>query len=180
MSWPIWEVWVIASIAMLTGIAGMVFVVLALPGIWLMTLVSALCMWWQPEVVSWKTVLTLVVLGIISEAIDLFASAAGAKKFGGSKRGALGAVIGSIIGAIAGGIFLSVIPVVGWVVGPILGGILGAGAGALMVERGIVNQTWSDSLKSGGGAAAGRAVSIFVKMGLTIVAWVFFIAAAFV
>lgn len=180
MSWPVWEVWVIASIGLLSGMAGVVFVVLALPGIWLMTLISALCMWWQPEIISWKAVLTLVVLGIISEAIDLFASAAGAKKFGGSKRGALGAIIGSIAGAIAGGIFLSVIPVVGWVIGPILGGILGAGAGALMVERGIVEQTWGDSFKSGGGAAVGRTVSIFVKLGLTIVAGLFFTLAAFV
>jgi uncharacterized protein YqgC (DUF456 family) len=180
MSWPVWEVWVIASIAMLSGLAGVVFVVLALPGIWMMTLVSALCMWWQPEIISWKTVLTLVILGIISEAIDLFASAAGAKKFGGSKRGALGAIIGTIIGAIAGGVFLSVIPIVGWVIGPILGGILGAGAGALMVERSIVQQTWGDSLKSGGGAAVGRTISIFVKLGLTIVSGLFFVTAAFV
>ena len=180
MSWPIWEVWVIASISILSGLTGVVCVLLALPGIWLMTLISALCMWWQPEIISWRVVLTLVILGIISEAIDLFASAAGAKKFGGSKRGAVGAIIGSIVGAIAGGIFLSVIPVVGWVVGPILGGILGAGAGALMVERGIVNKTWNDSFKSGGGAAAGRAVSIFVKLGLTIIAACFFVLASFV
>lgn len=175
-----WEVWVIASIAVFSGLTGVVCVVLALPGIWLMTLIAAICMWWQPEVISWKAVVTLVVLGIVSEAIDLFASALGAKKFGGSKRGALGAIVGTIIGAIAGGIFLSVIPVVGWIVGPILGGILGAGAGALMVERGIVKQTWTDSMKSGGGAAAGRAVSIFVKLGLTIVAGLFFVVAAFV
>jgi uncharacterized protein len=180
MNWPIWEVWVIASIALLSGLAGVVFVVLALPGIWFMTLIAALCMWWQPEVISWKAVVTLVVLGIVSEAIDLFASAAGAKKFGGSKRGALGAIVGTIIGAIAGGIFLSVIPVVGWVIGPILGGILGAGAGALMVERAIVEQTWKDSAKSGTGAALGRTVSIFVKLGLTMVAGVFFVVAAFV
>ncbi len=175
-----WEVWIIASVAMLSGLAGVVCVVLALPGIWLMTLISAMCMWWRPEIISWKTVLTLVILGIVSEAIDLFASAAGAKKFGGSKRGALGAIIGTIVGAILGGVFLSVIPVVGWVVGPILGGILGAGAGALLVERGIVKQTWTDSMKSGGGAAAGRAVSIFVKLGLTITAGLFFVIAAFV
>ena len=175
-----WEIWVIASIAILSGLTGVVCVLLALPGIWLMTLIAAMCMWWQPEIISWRAVLTLVILGIVSEAIDLFASAAGAKKFGGSKRGALGAIIGTIIGAIAGGVFLSVIPVVGWVIGPILGGIMGAGVGALIVERGIVKQTWGDSMKSGGGAAAGRAVSIFVKLGLTVVAGFFFLAAAFV
>ena len=35
-------------------------------------------------------------------------------------------------------------------------------------------------MKSGSGAAAGRAVSIFVKMGLTIIAGAFFVLAAFI
>jgi len=171
----IWEVWVIASIAAISGLAGLVFVVLALPGIWMMVLVSGFCMWWQPEIISWRAVLTLVILGIISEATDFVASAVGVKKLGGTKRGALGAMIGTMLGAIFGTFFIP-IPVVG----TILGGILGAGAGALMVERTIVNQTWGDSLKSGGGAAIGRTISIFIKLGLTIGAGLFFVIAAFV
>lgn len=175
MSWPVWEVWVIASIALLSGVAGLMFVFLALPGIWLMVLVAGLCSLWQPEIISWHAVLTLIILGIISEAADILASAIGVKKLGGSKRGALGSVVGTMIGAIAGTFFIP-IPIVG----TILGGILGAGAGALMVERGIVKQTWTDSMKSGGGAAAGRAVSIFVKLGLTIIAAFFFLLAVFI
>jgi uncharacterized protein len=171
----IWEVWVIALIALCTGLAGLVFVVLALPGIWLMVLVSGLCMWWQPEIITVKAVVTLVILGIISEATDFVASAVGVKRLGGSKRGAAGAMIGTVLGAIFG-TFLIPIPIVG----TILGGILGAGAGALMVERTIVQQTWGDSLKSGSGAAIGRTVSIFLKLGLTIAAGLFFVAAAFV
>ncbi len=175
MTWPIWEAWVIASVALLTGIAGAVFVVLTLPGIWLMVLISALCMWWQPEVISWKAVLMLAILAGIAEAVEFFASAVGSKRFGGSKRGALGSIVGTILGAIVG-TFAIPIPIVG----TIAGGIIGAGLGALMVERGIVQQTWKDSAKSGTGAAAGRAVSIFVKLGLAIAAGLFFIVAAFV
>lgn len=171
----IWEAWVIASIALLSATTAMVFVVMALPGIWFMALVAGGCSLWQPEIISWKAVLTLIVFGIISEAADVFASAVGVKKLGGTKRGALGSMIGTMLGAIAGTIFIP-IPILG----TILGGILGAGAGALMVERGVVNQTWTDSLKSGGGAAAGRAVSIFVKLGLTIASGLFFVIAAFV
>ncbi|HCT46703.1 MAG TPA: hypothetical protein DF699_15975 [Phycisphaerales bacterium] len=170
-----WEMWVIALIALTTGLAGIVMVVLALPGIWFMVLASGLCMWWQPDIISVKAVVTLAVLGIISEATDIVASAAGAKKLGGSKRGAVGAIIGTMLGAIFGTVFIP-IPILG----TILGGILGAVAGALMVERGIVKMTWTDSLKSGGGAAIGRTVSIFVKLGLTIVAGLFFVTAAFV
>ncbi len=175
MNWPVWEVWVIASVALFTGIAAAVFVVLTLPGIWLMTLVSALCMWWRPEVISWKAVLTLAIFAATAELVEFFASAVGSKKLGGSKRGALGSIVGTIVGALAG-TFMIPIPVLG----TITGGIIGAGLGAVVVERTIVQQTWKDSMKSGSGAAAGRAVSIFVKLGLTIVAGLFFIVAAFV
>ena len=171
----IWEMWVIASIAAISGLAGLVLVVLALPGIWMMVLISGLCMWWQPEIITWRAVLTLVILGIISEATDFVASAVGVKKLGGSKRGAMGAMIGTMLGALFGTVFIP-IPIVG----TILGGILGAGAGALMVERTIVKQTWGDSLKSGSGAAIGRTISIFIKLGLTISAGLFFVSAAFV
>lgn len=165
--------WVIATIALISGLTGLVMIVLALPGIWLMVLAAGLCWWWQPEIITVKAVITLAVIGIVSEAIDIIASAAGAKKFGGSKRGAVGAIVGTMIGAILG---TPVFPVVG----TILGGILGAGAGALMVERSIVQMSWTDSMKSGSGAAIGRTISIFIKIGLAIFAGLFFMIAAFV
>jgi hypothetical protein len=120
-------------------------------------------------------VITLAVIGILSEAIEMVASAAGAKRFGGSKRGALGAIVGTMLGALFGTFFIP-IPILGTV----LGGILGAGAGALMVERSIVQMSWKDSMKSGSGAAIGRTISIFIKIGLAIVAGLFFVIAAFV
>ena len=167
--------WVIAVIAFVTGFTSIAMVVLALPGIWMMVLIAAACMWWQPEIISWHAVLTLVVIAVIAEAIEMVASAAGAKKFGGSKRGAVGAIVGTMVGAILGS-FLIPIPVVG----TIIGGIAGAGIGAMGVERSIVQMSWKDSLKSGSGAAIGRTVSIFIKLGLTIAAALFFVIAAFV
>lgn len=170
-----WELWVIATIALVTGMTGLAMVVMALPGIWLMVLAAGACWLWKPEFIGPYTVLSLAVIAIISEAIEMVASAAGVKKFGGSKRGALGAIIGTMVGAILGSIFIPII-----ILGTILGGIIGAGAGALMVERGVVQMTWKESLKSGSGAAIGRTVSIFVKLGLVMVAWLLFVVAAFV
>ena len=167
--------WVIAAIAFLTGITSVAMVVLALPGVWVMVLVAAACKWWQPEVITWNAVLTLAIIAIVGEAIEMVASAAGAKKFGGSKRGAVGAIVGTMIGAILGSVLIP-IPVVGTIVG----GIVGAGVGAIGVERSIVQMSWKDSLKSGSGAAIGRTISIFIKLGLTIVAAIFFVIAAFV
>ena len=176
----IWAQWVIALIALLSCLGALVMVVLTLPGIWCMFVVSGLCMLWRPDIITWHAVITIGVIGIVAEGVEFFASAVGVKRLGGSKRGALGSIVGTIIGALLGGIFLSVIPVVGWVVGPIVGGILGAGAGALMVERGIVHMSWKDSMKSGSGAAIGRTISVFIKLALAIGAGVFFIIAAFV
>lgn len=170
-----WEMWVIASIAFISGITGILMVVLALPGIWAMVLVSAICMWWRPEIISWRAVVTLASIALVSEIMEMVASAAGAKKFGGSKRGAVGAIFGTMIGAIVGS-FLIPIPVIGTIVG----GIAGAGIGAMGVERSIVQMSWVDSMKSGSGAAIGRTISIFIKLGLAIVAALFFCLAAFV
>lgn len=175
-----WSEWIIASIALSSCLVALAMVVLTLPGIWFMFLVSGLCMLWRPDIIGWHAVLTIAVIGIVAEAVEFFASAVGSKRMGGSKRGALGSIVGTIMGAILGGVFLSVIPVVGWVLGPIIGGILGAGAGALFVERGVVRMSWKDSARSGGGAAIGRTVSIFVKLGLAIGAGLFFVVAAFV
>tara|TARA_E500000318_G_scaffold12972_4_gene11999 strand:- start:40248 stop:40766 length:519 start_codon:yes stop_codon:yes gene_type:complete len=170
-----WEMWVIATIAFLSGLSGLVMIVLALPGIWFMVLCAGVCWWWQPGIISGKAVITLAIIGIVSEAMEIVASAAGAKKFGGSKRGAMGAIVGTMLGALFGTVFIP-IPILG----TILGGILGAGAGALMVERSIVQMTWKDSMKSGSGAAIGRTISIFIKIGLAIGAGLFFVIAAFV
>ncbi len=176
----IWAEWVIALIALLSCLCAVVMVVLTLPGIWCMFVVSGLCLLWRPDIITWRAVVVIGVIGVIAEAVEFLASAVGVKRLGGSRRGAMGSIVGTIIGAILGGVFLSVIPVVGWVLGPILGGILGAGAGALVVERGVVRMSWRDSVRSGGGAAMGRTVSIFVKLGLALGAGVIFMFAAFV
>ena len=171
----VWEVWVIALLAGISALAALLMVILAMPGIWLMFVVAGACWLWEPAIITPTTVIAIAVIGIVAELIELLASAVGVKRLGGSKRGALGSVVGTILGAIAGTIFIP-LPIVG----TILGGILGAGAGALMVERTIVQMTWKNSMRSGGGAAIGRTVSVFVKIGLAIAAGLLFIIAAFV
>ncbi|MBL4591163.1 MAG: DUF456 domain-containing protein [Phycisphaerales bacterium] len=168
-------IWVAGSIMVLASMLGIVMVLFTLPGIWFMAGVSMLIAWWCPQLLGWKAVVVMLVFGAIAELIEFIASAAGVKKLGGSRAGAIGSLIGTIIGAIAG---TGLIPIP--VVGTIVGGIVGAAGGAFVCERTIAKRTWTESAKSSGGAAMGRAVSVVVKLALAIAAAGFITAALFI
>lgn len=154
-----------AIIVIVTAFAGVGLTVLTLPGIWFSLAVAAACWLWRPELFAWETLVAVLVIGVVAEVLELVASAAGAAKMGGTKRGAIGSVIGAFIGAI-GGTFVIPIPVVG----TILGGALGAGIGALVFERHGGRMGWKDSMKVGSGAAAGRLVATLMKTGFALLA----------
>lgn len=129
---------------------------LTLPGTWLMVLIGIGVKVWQTEMVSWWTIAALLALAGTGEILELFASAVGARRSGGSRAGGVGAIVGGLIGAIAG---TPVFPVLG----TIIGAVLGAGLGALVVERGMGKRTWRDSARSGVGAAQGRLIATVLK-----------------
>lgn len=135
---------------------GVVLTLVSLPGIWFMLLVAALCKWWQPDLLSWETLGAVALLAVVAEIAEFFSSAVGAAKTGGSKSAAWAAVVGAIIGAIAGTPFMPI-------VGTIAGAVIGAGLAATIVELGIHKKPWRESLKVGGGAAAGRLVAVIIK-----------------
>ncbi|MCH8270279.1 MAG: DUF456 domain-containing protein [Planctomycetes bacterium] len=135
---------------------GVVVTLASLPGIWFMLLVAALCKWWQPDLLSWETLGAVALLAVVAEIAEFFSSAVGAAKTGGSKSAAWAALVGAIIGAIAGTPFMPV-------VGTIAGAVIGAGLAATIVELGIHKKPWRESLKVGGGAAAGRLVAVVIK-----------------
>lgn len=135
---------------------GVALTALTLPGLWLPVLAACIWEFFFPGSFSWWTIGAAALLGVIAEAIEFFGAAAGTKRSGGTRSGALGATIGSIIGAIAGSMVLPII-------GTIAGAVIGAGAGAITGERGIAGKTWQASMKSGAGAARGRAVALIVK-----------------
>ena len=135
---------------------GVVLTLASLPGIWFMLLVAALCKWWQPDLLSWETLGAVALLAVVAEIAEFFSSAVGAAKTGGSKSAAWAAVVGAIIGAIAGTPFMPV-------VGTIAGAVIGAGLAATIVELGVHKKPWRESVKVGGGAAAGRLVAVVIK-----------------
>lgn len=129
---------------------------LTLPGTWVMVLVGLGVRLWQPEMLSWWTIAALLALASLGEILELFASAVGARRTGGSRAGGVGAIVGGLIGAIAG---TPVFPVLG----TIIGAVVGAGLGALVVERGMGKRTWRESARSGLGAAQGRFIATVLK-----------------
>ncbi len=161
----------------ISAILGIVLTLLTLPGIWFAILVAGLAQWWHmarfnEPMFSWYTLGTCVGLGILAEVVELFASAAGAAKAGGTRRGAIGSVIGGLVGAIGGSF---VVPLLG----TIIGAAVGAGTGALLLERAGGKKNWKQSTKVGAGAAAGRLVASVLKTGFATVIAIILAVAAF-
>ena len=108
--------YVLAVVLVIVGIAGTVLP--ALPGIPLVFAGLLLAAWADgfQHVGAW-TLGTLAVLTIVSFAVDLLATALGAKRVGASRLALLGATIGTFVG-----LFFSF---VGIFIGPFVGAVIG-------------------------------------------------------
>lgn len=142
---------------------GVVLAFLTLPGVWLMlaAAVAVELLFPDHKVFHPATLIALVIIAILGEIIEVFASALGAGKAGGSKKSAAFSVIGAMIGAVAGTVFIPV-PVVGTVAGA----SLGAGALAMLSTRIIDRKDWDQSMQVAKGAAVGRLAATFVKISI--------------
>ncbi|TDX48006.1 DUF456 domain-containing protein [Orenia marismortui] len=67
-------------------------------------------------VIGWGFIISLVLMSLVAEGLDYFASVLGAKYFGASKYGLIGAIIGGILALILLG-------PIGILIGPLLGSI---------------------------------------------------------
>jgi len=172
-----WLDYVAASIVLVCSLVGVGLTLVSLPGLWFSIGVAIVVVIWRGrDLISVEVLIVAVLLGLLAELIELVASAVGAKKTGGTRPGAWGALIGAILGAIMGTVFLAFLPVLG----TIIGGVVGAGTLAMIAEIGISRRTWKDSAKVGAGAAVGRVVALVVKGGLAAVIGILLSIAAFV
>jgi uncharacterized protein YqgC (DUF456 family) len=144
--------------------------VLGVPGNWLVLAATAFYAWLVPAdwgfAVGWLAVAVMLCLALLGEAIELLASAAGVRKYGGTRRGAALALAGTLIGSVAG-LFLGMpaipIPIVGSILGAIFFAAVGATAGAIVGER-WAGRNLDDSCKVGIAAFFGRLVGTAGKM----------------
>ena len=156
---------------------------LGLPGNWLVVASAGLYAWLLPPegraAIGWPVVGVAAGLALVGELVELAASAAGVKKMGGSRRGAVLALLGSIAGAIVG-MFVGIpVPVVGSLIAALLFAGGGALAGAMLGET-WKGRTLDASWQVGKAAFWGRLLGTFAKAMIGAVMVGLVIAALFV
>lgn len=110
-------------------------------------------LWLGDASVSWKIVIVTGIITLIGQLADFVMGVWGARKFGASWKGALGAFLGAFIG-----LFLP--PPLFWlIVGPVIGAIIGE----LLAGR-----TFKAGSKAGLGTVIGGIVAFALKFGLSI------------
>ena len=114
--------WLLAIVLMAVGLIGTVLPVIPGTTIILAAAVIHRVMVGTQLGASWWCIGGLVVLTLISYALDLASSYFGAKYFGATKWGVIGATIGVIVGLFTGFVTLLFAPVVGAIIGEIIAG----------------------------------------------------------
>ena len=141
-------------------LVGLVLIPLALPGLWLQVGAAAVLVA-TTGYLGWGWVAVFAVLGVAGEVIEFLSGQWGARRFGGSRAAAWGALIGGLAGAFVGSI---PVPIVGAIVMSFVGTFAGAVVGEMWALRRI-----DTHVRVGFGAVLGRAIGVAVKLGVGIV-----------
>jgi uncharacterized protein len=138
--------WFLVIVLFAVGLIGTVAPVLPGTTIILAAAIIHRLMLGTEKSISWKTIVFLVLLTLLSYVFDFLGSYFGAKYFGATKWGAFGAIIGALIGLFFG--------IIGLFVGPVIGAVAGEFiAGKRMIDAGRAG--WG-SLLGNLGATIGR------------------------
>jgi uncharacterized protein YqgC (DUF456 family) len=143
---------------------------LGLPGTWAMILAALGYSYLAPGGgIGGVTIIACVGIALLAEFLDLAVTGRYTRKYGGSTRGAWGAIIGGLVGALVG------VPVP--VIGSVIGAFVGSFGGALIAEysRGAAHPV---AARAATGAAIGRAAAMGVKAGAGCVIATWLVAAA--
>ena len=114
--------WSIAILLMAAGLLGTVLPIFPGTTIILFAAILHRIMLGPAKSVGWRAIAALVLLTLISYALDFAGGYWGARRFGASKWGMLGATLGAIVGIFFGIVGLFVGPVVGAIAGEFIGG----------------------------------------------------------
>ena len=152
----------IAALLILAGLAGTILP--ALPGLPLMFAGMLLAAWaGKFALIGPWTLGVLLVLTLVSIAVDVFAAAMGAKRVGASGL----AMVGAAVGTLVGGVVFS-LP------GLILGPFIGAVAGEMLHGK-----PWQHASRVGAGTWIGLAIGTALKLALAFAMLGIFVFALF-
>jgi uncharacterized protein YqgC (DUF456 family) len=138
----------------LAQLAGLLMVPLGLPGTWLQVISIGVFSYATHWRLGWAVFAIALALAAVAEVVEFIMGGRFARKYGGSRRAAWGAILGGLVGA-----FLGVpVPVVGSVIGAFVGAFVGAAA--LEMTAGAEARS---ALRVGWGAFLGRLAAAAMK-----------------
>jgi uncharacterized protein YqgC (DUF456 family) len=143
------------ALLVLAQAAGLLLIPFGLPGTWL----QVLALVGYGFATDFRTVGVVpiaiaVVLAVTGEVVEFVLGGRYARKYGGSKRAAWGAILGGLVGALLG------VPVP--IIGSVIGAFVGAFAGAALLEL-THKSDHRAALRVGWGAFVGRLVATAAK-----------------
>jgi uncharacterized protein YqgC (DUF456 family) len=147
---------VVLVILMLSMPAGLIAVVLGLPGTWLILVASVFYGWLTDfAIITSQLLLGLLALAVVAELLDLTAGLWGARRYGGTKKAMVGTMIGGILGAVALSPML-------FGFGSIVGAFFGAFVGAFSMTY-LEQRRMDKAMRVGWGALLGRVFAMVFK-----------------
>lgn len=143
-----------------TQLLGLVLIPFGLPGTWVQVAGAGLYGYLTGfETVGWPTILVLLALAVVGEVVEFVLGGKYARKYGGSRRAAWGAILGGFVGALLG----TPVPIVGNVIGAFVGAFAGAAILELTTGKDWRNPEWRAAMRVGWGAFVGRLVATAAK-----------------
>lgn len=150
--------WFAAIVLMAIGLIGTVLPVIPGTTIILVAAIGHRITTGPENGVGWWALGALVLLALLSYALDFLAGYFGARYFGATKWGVIGAIIGGIVGIFTGFVTLLVAPIIGAVVGELI-------AGKRLINAG----------KAGWGTLLGNLAGVLAKLAIGLAMVVIFV-----
>ncbi len=147
-----WMTLSVATLIFMVGLAGSLLPVV--PGnsiVWLGVIMHRLWMGADASV-TWKIVILTGILTLFGQIVDFLMGIWGARKFGASWKGAVGAFVGAFVG------FFVPPPLFWLIVGPIAGAVVGELA---------AGRTFREGGKAGVGTVVGGIIAFALKFGIS-------------
>ena len=136
-------------------VLGLLLIPFGLPGTWVQVLgLVGFAALTDFTIVGAVPIVAVLVLAVVGEVVEFMLGGRYARKYGGSRRSAWGAILGGLVGAFVG------VPI--FLVGSVVGAFVGAFAGAALLELTRAPDARA-ALRVGWGAFVGRMVATAAK-----------------